>query len=255
VALRRSGRVFFQNPDDLQLFHELRLTRPGQTEVLSGSGVDLLRFQPVPLPRRWGGRPFVFLLVARLLWDKGVAEFVEAARLVRLAQPGTRFRLLGFLDGGNPAAVDRATMEAWAAEGVVDYLGAATDVRPHLAAADCVVLPSYREGTPRALLEAAAMGRPLIATDVPGCREVADDGVNGYLCKARDAGDLASATLRMIGLPPKCHAAMGAAGRVKVERQFDERLEIARYLSVIEGLVSGDHACSRMIAAISASTK
>ena len=238
MALRGSTRVFFQNPDDLRLFRELRLVQPGQADLLPGSGVDLSRFRPVPLTRRRSGEPFGFLLVARLLWDKGIAEFVEAARLVRRTHPRARFQLLGAHDTGNPAAVDRATMEAWAKEGVVEYLGATTDVRPHLKQADCVVLPSYREGTPRALLEAAAMGRPLIATDVPGCREVVEDGVNGYLCKVRDVDDLAHAMMRMIRLPPDQRTSMGAAGRERIERQFDEQLVIARYLAALEDLLA-----------------
>ncbi len=130
----------------------------------------------------------VFLLIARLLFDKGVGEFVDAARMLKRVGIDARFQLLGFLDAQNRTAVPRALVEQWVSEGVIEYLGPQDDVRPFIAAADCVVLPSYREGTPRTLLEAAAMAKPLIATNVPGCREVVEDGVNGLLCEAADAG-------------------------------------------------------------------
>lgn len=239
ISLRRSRLVYFQNKDDQSLFVELGLVRPDQTELLPGSGIDLTRFQPVATADRADKRPLCFLLVARLLWDKGVGEFVEAARLVRLRYPEIRFQLLGFLDVENRTAIDRSTVERWVEEGIVEYPGAADDVRPYLAAADCVVLPSYREGTSRTLLEAAAMARPLIATDVPGCREVVDDGVNGLLCKVRDAVDLAEKMLRMIEMPASRRNAMGDAGRLKVEREYDERLVIERYLGALTELFDG----------------
>jgi glycosyltransferase involved in cell wall biosynthesis len=149
-----------------------------------------------------------------------------------------RFQLLGFLDVENRTAVDRASVERWVAEGVVEYLGATQDVRPFIAAADCVVLPSYREGTPRSLLEGAAMGRPLIATDVAGCREVVEHGRNGLLCRVRDAADLADKMLAFVDLPPEQRARMGREGRAKVERQFDEHLVIDRYLEVIAEILA-----------------
>jgi glycosyltransferase involved in cell wall biosynthesis len=166
-----------------------------------------------------------------------VGEYVEAARIVRQQAPNTRFQLLGFLDVENRTAVPRGKVEAWSAEGLIDYLGVTDDVRPLLTDADCVVLPSYREGTPRTLLEAAAMAKPLIATDVPGCRQVVDDGVNGYLCKSRDAQDLADKMLEMIRLPTEQRWAMGAASRAKMEREFDEKIVVERYLEVMEAIL------------------
>lgn len=233
AAFRRSATVFFQNPEDRDLFVARRIVDPAKAALLPGSGVDIERFAPRPRARAEGGG-LVFLMAARLLWDKGVGEYVEAARLVRREFPQARFRLLGFLDVANRTAVPRAEVEAWAAEGLIDYLGHSEDVRPFLAEADCVVLPSYREGLPRVLLEAAAMGRPLIATDVPGCRHVAEEGVSGFLCAARDARSLAEAMLKMIALAPERRSAMGAAARARVEAEFDERLVAARYLKSIE---------------------
>ncbi|HEY0028246.1 MAG TPA: glycosyltransferase family 4 protein [Allosphingosinicella sp.] len=236
TAFRRSHTVFFQNDEDRRLFVRNRLVGEAKAKLLPGSGIDLERFRPVPGPVVAAGEaraPFTFLLIARLLWDKGVGEYVEAARRVRKEAPEARFQLLGFLDVQNRTAVGRADVDAWVAEGAVDYVGSSDDVRPAIAAADCVVLPSYREGLPRTLLEAAAMAKPLITTDVPGCREVVDEGVNGFLCEVRDPASLAAAMLRMIRLSEPERAALGAAGRDRMEREFDEKLVVARYLAAI----------------------
>lgn len=232
LALARSKRVFFQNEDDRRLFVEGGLVRAGVTDRVPGSGIDLGRFAPVPLPAAGGGR-VRFLLIARMLWDKGVGEYVAAARKLRQRYPDAEFCLLGFLDVQNPAAISRAQMDEWVAEGVVNYLGVSEDVREQIAAADCVILPSYREGTPRTLLEAAAMARPLITTDAVGCREVVDDGVNGYLCRVKDADELSDKMERMIALSADERTAMGRRGREKVEREFDERFVIEAYLRAI----------------------
>lgn len=236
VSLSRSEKVFFQNEDDRHLFVSGRLVNPAVTEHLPGSGVDLDRFSLCSLPNRSTIR---FLLIARMLWDKGVAEFVEAARTLKSKGIDTEFCLLGFLDVQNPAAISRKQMEAWESEGVVRYLGETDDIRPFIADADCVVLPSYREGVPRTLLEAAAMGRPIVTTDAVGCREVVDDGVNGYLCRPRDAADLAEKLQRVAALSSEERVAMGLRGRAKVEQQFDEKIVIKKYLEAIEGVLRG----------------
>lgn len=234
IALSRSEVVFFQNRQDFDLFIESRLIRPEQGRLLPGSGIDLDRFAPAAIaPREADGGP-VFILVARLLWDKGIREYVEAARQVKIRIPQARFRLLGFLDVENRTAVPRQMVQNWEREGVIEYLGQTNDVRPYIADADCVVLPSYREGTPRSLLEAAAMARPLIATDVPGCRDVVDDGVNGWLCKAKDIGDLADKMLRFAETPDEERLKMGRQSRLKAERQFNERIVVDAYLTAID---------------------
>ncbi|HEX8193644.1 MAG TPA: glycosyltransferase family 4 protein [Allosphingosinicella sp.] len=232
TAFRRAATVFFQNYEDRDLFVARRIVDSARALLLPGSGIDLDRFTPASRGAA-AGEPLAFLMVARLLWDKGVREYVEAARIVRARHPDARFRLLGFLDVANRTAVPRQEVEAWAAEGLIDYLGHAEDVRPHLAAADCVVLPSYREGLPRVLLEASALARPLIATDVPGCRHIAQEGVNGFLCAARDHGSLAEAMLKMLALSPEARIAMGAAARARVETEFDEKIVVRRYLEAI----------------------
>jgi glycosyltransferase involved in cell wall biosynthesis len=233
LAFRGSATIFFQNPEDRDLFVAKRIVRPDQARLLPGSGVDLERFAAQPLPASPPDAP-VFLLVARLLRDKGVVEFVEAAREVKRAWPRARFQLLGFLDAENRTAILREEVEAWVREGMVEYLGASDDVRPFIAAADCVVLPSYREGLPRSLLEAAAVGRPLIATDVPGCRHIVADGENGLLCAVRDAPSLADAMRRVIEAGEAGRRRWGDAARARVERDFDERLAVRLYLDALD---------------------
>ncbi len=237
LALSRSSKVFFQNEDDRQLFLENRLVAPSVADRLPGSGVNLDHFELTPssMAPQGGLR---FLLIARMLWDKGVGEYVEAARLVRQRHPNAQFGLLGFLDVQNPAAISRARMDEWVAEGAVQYLGTADDVRPHIAETNCVVLPSYREGVPRALLEAAAMGRPIITTDAVGCRDAVDDGLTGYLCRPRDAADLADKIERMISLSAEQRAEMGRRGRDKMEREFDERIVIKKYIQTIGEIIA-----------------
>lgn len=232
IGFARAPVVFFQNEEDQELFIGRRIVRRPQTKVLPGSGVDLERFAPAPLV----DGPPTFLLVGRLLRDKGVTEFVEAARLVRASLPETRFQLLGPIDEGNRTAISRNELESWLAEGLVEYLGTTDDVRPFIAASTAVVLPSYREGLPRSLLEAAAMGRPLIATDAPGCRDVVDDGVNGYLCAVADGASLANAMGRFENLPYEQRLAMGESARRKVQERFSEELVVATYLEVLAGL-------------------
>lgn len=239
-ALKRSARVFFQNDDDRQLFVGGGLVKRSQTELLPGSGIDLARFAVVPLPGSGSvAHGFRFLLIARMLRDKGVGEFVEAARLLRKRWPQVEFCLLGFVDVQNPAAISRAEVNAWVEQGAVHYLGESDDVRAAITAADCVVLPSYREGTPRTLLEAAAMGRAVITTDAVGCREVVDDGLTGLLCKVRDAGDLAGTMERMLLLPRAQRELMGLRGRAKMEAEYDEKIVIQKYLQAIDTIVSG----------------
>lgn len=231
LALRHPYRVFFQNKEDLTEFIRTGLVAFDKTSLLPGSGVDLERFTPV---KRTGRKQIVFLMVTRLLWDKGVGEFVQAARQLKSRYPETEFRLLGFLDVQNPSAVPRNEVERWVAEGVITYLGSTDEVRPYYIDADCVVLPSfYREGTPRSLLEAASMGLPVITTDSAGCRDVVNNGITGFLCKARDADDLAEKMEQMILLTPEQRTSMGLAGRSKMEQEFDERIVIGRYLAVI----------------------
>ena len=226
-ALRNLGIIFFQNEDDRDLFLEHRLVTAQQARLLPGSGIDLTHFAATDYPTDTVAP--VFLMIARLLRDKGVIEYVAAARKVKSAHPHARFQLLGAVDAANRTAIDAATVTSWEEDGTIEYLGTADDVRPHIAAAHCVVLPSYREGAPRTLIEAAAMARPLIATDVPGCRSVVDDGVTGYLCKVRDGDDLAKVIEAFLALPRAEMARMGLAGRAKMAKNFDQSIVVQAY--------------------------
>jgi glycosyltransferase involved in cell wall biosynthesis len=235
IALSRSSKVFFQNDEDRQLFVSGRLVAEPIAGRLPGSGIDLVKFQPTSLP---AGTDVRFLLIARMLWDKGVGEYVEAARLLKQRGIDAECCLLGFLDVQNPAAISRKQMDEWVAEGVVRYLGMSNNVREQIAQADCIVLPSfYPEGTPRTLLEAAAMARPIVTTDSVGCRDVVDDCVNGYLCIPKDASDLAGKMEKIVSMTPAEREAMGLRGREKVEREFDEKIVISKYLEAIEAIL------------------
>jgi glycosyltransferase involved in cell wall biosynthesis len=233
-AFRHPQKVFFQNSDDRDFFIRRNLIRTGQAELVPGSGIDLGHFAVAPFPSE--REPPIFLMIARLLRDKGVAEFVDAAIRVKSLLPQARFQLLGALAPENRGAIDPSMVRGWHAEGTVEYLGQAPDVRPHIAAASCVVLPSYREGAPRTLIEAAAMARPIITTDVPGCRSVIEDGVTGYLCAARSAESLAQACLKFLELRAGARADMGRQGREKMEREFDQAIVIGAYRKVLAGL-------------------
>lgn len=198
VALSRVDRVFFQNPDDLALFRSMTIIPPHQpATVVNGSGVDLTLFPPRPLP----AGPLRFLMIARLLGDKGVREYVAAAAIVRRDHPDVNFHLVGGLDP-NPDGITEAEVMGWAKAGDVIWHGSQTDVRPFLADCHIFVLPSaYREGTPRTILEAMATGRPIITTDAPGCRETVTDGVNGYLIPTRSVDALTAAMQRFVTTP------------------------------------------------------
>lgn len=234
-ALRHAVCVFFQNSEDRDLFVSMKLVRPEKTALLPGSGIDLKYFLPVGTPRD-AAVPVSFVLIARLLWDKGIGEFVEAARMVKASHPHIIFRLVGPIGVANKTAVPASAIEDWVREGVIEYLGETDHVRDIMAQHDCVVLPSYREGMSRVLLEAAAMGKPLIATDVPGCRQVVEHGVNGLLCKPYDAADLAARMLEFIACNTEQRTAMGQQSRAKAEREFDEQQVIDAYLTQLAQL-------------------
>ena len=231
-AFRYPAKVFFQNKDDRRLFLRNKLVRAGITEVLPGSGINLQQFVPAEGFAR--NRPFVFLMVARVLYDKGVVEFVQASKLVQEKYPDVKCRLLGAVYERSRSGIRHQKLQEWLATGVIEYLGATDDVAAVIDTADCVVLPSYREGTPRTLLEAAAMAKPLIATNVPGCREVVEHGQNGLLCRVRSAQDLADKMLQMVQLSDEELERMGQVSRQIAVTRFDDRIVIQKYLHAIE---------------------
>lgn len=216
LALARVHKVFFQNPDDQTLFRERGiLAAHTPSVVVNGSGVDVTAYAVEPLPNG----PVRFLMIGRLLGDKGVREHAQAARRVRVLHPEARFGLVGWIDE-NPDAIAQAELDTWVAEGCIEFHGRLADVRSAIADCSVYVLPSYREGTPRTVLEAMAMGRPIITTDAPGCRETVVDGENGFLVPVKSVDALAAAMLRFIE-NPELMARMGQRSRQIAEDKYD----------------------------------
>ena len=234
TALRFADTVIFQNPDDRALFDALGLLkRVRKVGLVQGSGVDVLHFAPQPMPKG----TLVVLMIARLLRDKGLYDYVDAARIVKRERPDIRFRLVGPYDP-NPASVSPHEVDTWASEGSIEYRGAVTDVRPHIAACHIFVLPSYREGTPRTVLEAMAMGRPIITTDVPGCRETVVHDENGLLVPVRNAREIAKAILTLASQPER-RLAMAAAS-LRIVRDRYEAQSVSNSALELMGLLSSD---------------
>lgn len=219
--------IFFQNQDDRESFLERRLASRKTTSLLPGSGINLMQFRPqVAKPQN---QPFTFLMIGRVLFDKGIKEYIEAIRILKAKGLNAQFQLLGAIEEDAGLGVTEAHVRQWEREGLISYLGLVRDVRPMIAEADCVVLPSYREGTPRTLIEAAAMGKPIVATDVPGCRETVVDGENGYLCQVKSAEDLAEKMGWIAASTPDALLEMGLKSRELAECKFDEHIVIAQY--------------------------
>ena len=229
MALRNAEGVFFQNQDDIRIFRQSGILDAGARVLTArGTGVDIARFAPAPLPPLPPHGPVTFLLVGRLLEAKGLAEYAEAARLLKGRYPQARFQLLGPPEEGlGSVSLDR--IRTWEHENGMEYLGETRDVRPHVAAAHVLVLPSWREGTPTSIMEGMSMGRAAVVTDVPGCREVVRDGINGRMVPLRDPGALAEAMESFI-LAPETIARMGTAGRELAVREFDAEKVAARIL-------------------------
>lgn len=221
AALAHAHRVYFQNSEDQELFARAGLVSRAKARLVAGSGIDVQKFAPVPLPSERGVPPR-FLMISRLIREKGVVEFAQAAALVRRRYPQVEFALLGGKDPRNPTALTDAELSEVQLAGV-RWLGETQDVREYIAQADVVVLPSYREGLPRSLLEAGAMARPVVATDTVGCRDVVVDGTTGYLVPVMDAVALADAMFRLIENREQA-AMMGVAARARVVAYFDEQL-------------------------------
>ena len=229
---KKAKKIFFQNQNDLKIFLDEDLVQKEKCDVLPGSGVDIEKFKPV---EKEDDGMFRFLVVSRMLWTKGIQEFIDAAKIIKQKHQNVEFQLLGYLDMKSPTAISKKQMDIWVKDGYINYLGGSDDVRVEIAKADIIVLPSfYREGTPRALLESASMQKPIITTDNVGCRDVVNDGVNGYLCKVKNAVDLADKMEKMLRLTNEQRNAMGKAGRRKIVKEFDETIVIRKYIDTIE---------------------
>lgn len=233
LSFRFPKKVFFQNADDLSLFLDRRLVDKDAVDLIPGSGVDLDRFQPFAFRRN---ENFTFLLISRLITDKGILEYIEAVKKLKSLGLNARFQILGAKDPEHKRGIQEKIIDSWIEEGTIEYLGTTDDVRKFIERADCVVLPSYREGAPRTLLEAASSAKPIIATDVPGCHHVVADKVNGLLCKMKDADDLAEKMLTMANLSDQTLKEFGENGRKKMMAEYGEHIVIEKYLQTLDRL-------------------
>lgn len=233
LAFRFPKKVFFQNSDDLKLFLKRKLVPAHAADLIPGSGIDLTKFTPMEFKRN---ESFTFLLISRLITDKGIMEYIEAVKSLRKKGINARFQLLGAKDPKHQRGIQLPVIENWIKTNTVEYLGTTDDVRQFIEKADCIVLPSYREGTPRTLLEAASSCKPIIATDVPGCHHVVENNVNGLLCELKNPEDLASKMEIMTSMETSVLRKFGENGRKKIEVEFDEKLVISKYLNEIASL-------------------
>ncbi len=233
ISFRFPKKVFFQNPEDMQLFIEEKLVSPERAEILPGSGIDAAAFTPAPFKRN---KIFTFLLVSRLILEKGIVEYVEAIKLLKAEGINARFQLLGAKDPEHKRGIPLNVVDNWIEEGLVEYLGKTDHVQHYINQADCVVLPSYREGSPRSLMEAACLSKPIITTNVPGCRQVVKDGLNGLLCESQNAEDLAIKMLAMTETEDAMLQTMGARGRKKMELEFSDTIVLKKYIAAMNDI-------------------
>lgn len=231
---QKVNHIFFQNSSDLSLFLSKKIVKIEQCSLIPGSGVDLDRFRPRITDQNNGTTKFCY--VGRLLGDKGIYEFIEAAQKIKSTYSNVEFYILGELYLKHPTSVSREKLEEWIESGLVIFLGKSDHVENELYKFDCIVLPSYREGLSRVLLEASSMGIPAITSNVPGCIDVIEDGRNGFICKVKDSEDLYYQMRKFLSIPKEERIKMGKYGREKVVKKFDERFVIAEYLNVIEQL-------------------
>lgn len=233
ISFRFPEKVFFQNQEDLHLFINKNLIKKEKADLLPGSGIDLKKFKPMAFRRN---HRFTFIMISRLIIDKGVLEYIEAIKILKDKGVQARFQILGAKDPEHKRGIKSDVIDEWIREGLIEYLGTTKNVHPYISGADCVVLPSYREGTPRALLEAASCSKPMIATDVPGCHQVVKNNYNGFLCNLKDAEDLAAKMENMLSLDNEQLKQFGENGRALVEREYDENIVIDKYINSINTL-------------------
>jgi glycosyltransferase involved in cell wall biosynthesis len=233
-ALSKTKKVFFQNYDDMNLFLERKFVKNSVAERIPGSGIDYNKFKPIILKEK-DPDTFIFLFIGRLIKDKGIFEYIRAARCIRKKFPHTVFNVMGpfWTQNLRRNTITHSQLQNWIEEGVIDYLGEKKDVRKYIAEADCIVLPSYREGSSNTLLEAASMGKPAITTDTTGCKEIVIDRVTGFLCRVKDAHDLAEKMEQMILLPADERIEMGKKARMKIIKEYDKQIVIDAYLRAI----------------------
>ncbi len=231
IAFKFPDKVFFQNNYDRRLFIKNGLVRERISDILPGSGIDLEKFRNAGFKRN---SKFTFLLISRLIHDKGILEYIKAVEILKSKGVDANFQILGPKDPNHKRGIKTDIINEWINNNVIEYLGTTDDVRSFINNSDCVVLPSYREGTPKTLLEAASSAKPIITTNVPGCKDVVTHNYNGLLCKVRDAKDLAKKMNHIASLDDKQLEEFGNNGRKKVEAEYSENIVIDKYLQTIE---------------------
>lgn len=234
ISQKRVNTVFLQNSTDYNLFITNKIISQSQARLLPGSGVDLIRFSPII--KQATGNKIKFCFVGRLLGDKGIYEYIYASKKIKTEFPNTVFYILGELYLQHPTAISEETLKGWVSDGTIIYMGKTDHVEKELGQFDCIVLPSYREGLSRVLLEACSMAIPAITTNVPGCIDVIEHEKNGLICKVKDSDDLYQQMKKFIGLSVEDREKMGVYGRSKIEKQFDEKIVIEHYLKAIENI-------------------
>lgn len=235
VSLACTTNVFFQNNEDKEYFLSKRLVSENKCNLIPGSGVDTSKFKPIDVDT---DNIFRFLLVARIIQHKGIFEYIDAARILKKKYSNIEFELLGELNSINRSSIPKKTILELQSDGVINYLGKTDNVKEKLANADCIVLPSYREGSPRSLMEASSMAKPIITTDVVGCRQVVNDGETGLLCQVRDSSDLAIKMEEMLNMTKIDRECMGKLGREKMLKEFDESIVIDKYIKTINKILA-----------------
>jgi len=231
ITAKFHQKFIFENIDDRSLFEKLNIINSNQGLSVKGCGVDINYFYPRPKLENERGDSIKFAFIARLLWDKGIREYFEAAKLIKKKFPKTLFYIAGEMDDKNPTTITKENLVDWIESNTIHYSGFQKDVRNLLGSVDCVVLPSYREAIPRTLTEAMAMGLPIITTDVPGCREAVDDGQNGFIVKPKSVDSLFLAMEKFLNLSSEKKIMLGENGRKKAEKEFDDR-KIADYIFI-----------------------
>ena len=232
IAFRFPSKIFFQNDDDRQLFIKMKIVSQKVSDLIPGSGINTSDFTPSHDSIK--NSKFTFLLISRLIYDKGILEYIEAIEMLKNQGIDAKFQLLGPIDAKHKRGIPEDVIQGWIEKSQVEYLGTTEDVKSYIEKADCIVLPSYREGTPKTLLEAASMGKPMVATNVPGCNNVVLDGKNGFLCNLKDSNDLALKMKNMFDLEAGAREKMGKESRSYVVNKFDESIVINKYLESIE---------------------
>lgn len=233
-SLKKTSKIFFQNKDDMSLFIKNKFIANNQFSLIPGSGIDHEHFKPID--NTTDDTKIVFLFIGRLLKDKGVIEFVESGRKLKNEFNHIEFKIIGplWLQNLKDNTITQHQLDSWINDGIINYVGEVSDVRNYIASSDCLVLPSYREGTSNVLLEASSMERPCITCDTTGCREIVENGKTGFLCNVADIDDLTTKLRKFILLPKETRIQMGKNARQKVVKEYDKKIVIDAYLQAIE---------------------